>query len=1027
MTQEKARTMTATTGRSLIQNPILCSPFAEPDRHFAFTAEGITDTVTPGRRPSCYFIPIPEPKKGGGQLTFTEVTRERREEIALVNGLRDRVAKWRQGGYLYVERRTRHLLEHWKRKERERPLFFCQLEALETAIYLFEVAPRLPDRFGQKILERAQEDQNSPLYRLAFKMATGSGKTVVMAMLIAWQGLNKLASPEDKRFCSNFLVVAPGITIRDRLRVLRPEDPGSYYQSLDLVPDDLRADLGRLHIVITNYHAFQLREKLEASKLTREILAKPGVPSPFQETPAEMVRRVCAELDPQGSVIVLNDEAHHCYRGRPTDEKLTGDDRKEAEENEEEARVWITGLEHVHRHFGRRDGAKAPEKGKGKQRVSAVLDLSATPFFLKGSGWPEGTLFPWVVSDFALVDAIEAGVVKVPRVPVSDNSLKSAQPIYRELWPHIKDRLPKKRAGKDTEAADPVLPNELSGALESLYSNYEKLYRRWEAARTEHSADTPPVFIVVCNNTAVSQLVFQYIGGFDKPGPDGTTIVVPGKLPIFSNTRDGRWLPRPNTILVDSAELEGGGTLRDDFKRTLAREIDDFKREYRRMYPGRDAEALTDGELLREVMNTVGKPGKLGAGVRCVVSVSMLTEGWDANTVTHILGVRAFTTQLLCEQVIGRGLRRTSYQADKDGMFGAEYAEVYGVPFRFIPVGDASTPPPEAKQLTRVRSLPERAACRIRFPRVIGYRYDLPHDELRADLGGDAKMVLSTRDTPTQTELSSIMGESEIHTLDHLRSRREQEVAFWLAKLVLERHFRDDDGRVKAWLFPQVLGIARRWLRECVELQDDTFVQLLLWTQHGSNAADKIYRAIVAAAGGGARVLPVFVTGSPVGTTDGVDFQTARPVYQTRANKCHVSHVVADTESWEQKVAQALEDMDEVTAYVKNHHLGFTIPYMIDGIERRYHPDFIVRIKHPEMGPLNVIVEVSGQREQDKAIKVDTARKLWVPAVSHHGGYGQWAFIEVREAYNAKNAIREELERLAAGDEGGESATPGAS
>ncbi len=1002
--------MTATTGRGLIQNPILCSPFVEPDRHFEFTTDGIQNNVVQGRRPSCYFIPIPEPKKGP-QLPMAFA--ERREEIALVNGLRERVAKWRFGGYPHVERRTRHLLEHWRRKERERPLFFCQIEAAETAIYLVEVASRLQDRFGEKILEEARSQQKSPLQRMAFKMATGSGKTAVMAMLIAWQGLNKLASPDDKRFSSNFLVVTPGITIRDRLRVLLPEDPNSYYQSLDLVPDDLRDQLGRLRIVITNYHAFQLREKLEASKLTKDLLSKPGVASPFTETPAEMVRRVCQGLDAQGSVVVLNDEAHHCYRSRPTEEKLVGDDRKEAEDNAEEARVWITGLEHVQRHFARRGGGKANEKGKEKPRVSMVLDLSATPFFLRGSGWPEGTLFPWVVSDFALVDAIEAGVVKVPRVPVSDNSLKSAQPIYRELWPHIKDRLPKKRAGKDAEGQDPVLPNELSGALESLYSNYEKLYRRWEAGRTESSGGTPPVFIVVCNNTAVSQLVFQYIGGFDKPGPDGTTIAVPGKLPIFSNVKDGRWLGRPNTILVDSAELESGGAMRDDFKRMAAREIEDFKREYRRAYPGRDAEALTDGELLREVMNTVGKPGKLGAGVRCVVSVSMLTEGWDTNTVTHVLGVRAFTTQLLCEQVIGRGLRRMSYQADKDGMFTPEYAEVYGVPFRFVPVGDASTPPPDTKPLTRVRSLPERAASRIRFPRVIGYRYDLPHDHVGATFTEDSKMVLSTRDTPTQTELSSIMGESEVHTLDHLRSRRDQEVAFWLAKQVLEKHFRDDEGRVRAWLFPQILGVARRWLEECVTLQDDTFKQLLLWTQHGSNAADKIYRSIVAAAEGEARVLPVLVTDAPVGTTDGVDFQTARPVYKTREDRCHVTHVVADTESWEQKVAHALEDMEEVVAYVKNHHLGFTIPYAIDGLERRYHPDFVVRVRHEVLGPLNVIVEVSGQREQDKQIKVDTAQKLWVPAVNHQGGYGQWAFIEVREAYDAKNAIREALSVLA--------------
>jgi type III restriction enzyme len=1006
--------MTAKTERGLIQNPIINSPFVEPGRHFEFNEQGITDTIVAGRRPSETFIPIPQAKKKEPQLALAGVEPERKIENVLVNRLREKVAIWRAGGHRLVERRTRHLLEHWRREERERRLFFCQIEAVETAIYLVEVADQLKDEFGDTVLREARRDYGSDLLRrLAFKMATGSGKTVVMAMLIAWMGLNKLAKPEDDRFARNFLVVTPGITIRDRLRVLQPEDPESYYQAMDLVPPDLREQLGRLHVIITNYHAFQLREKLEAPRLTKEILRKPGAESPFTESPAEMVRRVCAGLDAQDRVIVLNDEAHHCYRSKPADEKLTGDDRKEAEEREEEARTWVTGLEEVHRHFGRKGAARAGAKGKGKAQVRAVFDLSATPFFLRGSGYPEGTLFPWVVSDFSLVDAIEAGVVKVPRVPVSDNSLKSAQPIYRELWPHIRELLPKKRTGKDAEVKDPVLPEALEGALESLYSNYEKLFRRWEVARTAHSASTPPVFIIVCNNTAVSQLVYQYVGGYDKPGPDGSTVAVPGRFPLFTNVDGERWVPRPNTILVDSAELSSGGAMSDDFKRLAAREIEDFKRAYRRTHAGKDADALTDGDLLREVMNTVGKPGKLGEGVRCVVSVSMLTEGWDTSTVTHILGVRAFTTQLLCEQVIGRGLRRMSYQADADGMFAPEYAEVYGVPFRFIPTSDASTPMPEEKLRTRVRALPERAGKRIRFPRVVGYRFDLPSERLGARFGPEAKVELSTRDTPTQTELSSIMGESEMHTLDHLRTRREQEVAFWLAKRVLERFFRDNEGNLKAWLFPQVLDIARRWLDECVVLKDDTFKQLLLWSQHGNNAADKIYRAIVAAHEGETRVLPVPQPGNAIGTTDGVDFETARPVYVTRSDKCHVSHVVADTDAWEQKVAQALEDRDDVLAYVKNANLGFAIPYTIDGIERRYYPDFVARVRHDLLGPLNVILEVTGRREQDKAAKVETAKTLWVPAVNNQGEFGQWAFLEVTDPWNAKQSLSEALERLA--------------
>jgi type III restriction enzyme len=320
---------------------------------------------------------------------------------------------------------------------------------------------------------------------------------------------------------------------------------------------------------------------------------------------------------------------------------------------------------------------------------------------------------------------------------------------------------------------------------------------------------------------------------------------------------------------------------------------------------------------------------------------------------------------------------------------------------------------PDEKPRTRVRSLRERASRRVQFPRVIGYRFELPAERLEATFGPEAKLVLSMRDTPAQTAMSSIMGERVIHSLDHLRAHREQEVAFWLGRHVLQRYFREKDGTLQSWVFPQVLAIAKRWLAEHVTLSDDTFPQLLLLSQHGSNAADKIYRSIVKAHEGEAHVVPIFHPDGSVGTTNGVDFVTARPTYLTREDKCHISHVVADTESWEQKVAQALEDMDEVEAYVKNHNIGFTIPYAIDGIERRYYPDFIARVQHEELGRLNLVLEVTGQREQDKATKVDTAQKLWVPAVNNDGGHGLWAFVEVTDPWNAKDVIRKALERLA--------------
>jgi type III restriction enzyme len=423
-------------------------------------------------------------------------------------------------------------------------------------------------------------------------------------------------------------------------------------------------------------------------------------------------------------------------------------------------------------------------------------------------------------------------------------------------------------------------------------------------------------------------------------------------------------------------------------------------------------------------MNTVGKQGRLGEQVKCVVSVSMLTEGWDANTVTHILGVRAFGTQLLCEQVIGRGLRRMSYVANDDDMFEPEYAEVYGVPFSFIPTSGSTVDPKPGPIPTRVRALEERIAAEINFPRLLGYRYDIKEERLPYRFDASSQMALTTRDVPTWTENAPIVGASSVHRLDDLKGRREQEVAFKLAKLVLEKYFRQDgerreqrpaehhyDAEVQAWLFPQVLRITRGWLAGCVTLRDNTFVQMLLLTELAHNAADKIYQSIVGSEEGEKTLMPILRPYDTVGSTRYVDFDTTKPTYRTDPDKCHISYVVADTGSWEQKLAQTLEEMDEVVAYVKNQGLGFTIPYSIGGDEKQYVPDFIARINDGN-GPddlLNLILEVSGEARQDKAAKVATARNLWIPAVNNYGGFGRWAFVEITDPWDAEDTIRATL------------------
>jgi len=555
-----------------------------------------------------------------------------------------------------------------------------------------------------------------------------------MAMLIAWQTLNAVRRPQSSKFARGFLIVAPGLTIRDRLRVLQPNDPDSYYRERELVPVDLLDEINRAKIVITNYHAFMRRERVDLSKGGRSLLQGRGPELDTLETEGQMLQRVMPDLMGLKSILVLNDEAHHCYREKPAqgdegddDAPLAADEKKEAEKNREAARVWISGLEAVNSKLG----------------VGRVFDLSATPFFLSGSGYAEGTLFPWTMSDFSLMDAIECGIVKLPRVPVADNIPGNEMPMYRDLWAHIRAKMPKKGRGKG-EALNPLdLPPQLQTALDALYGHYEKTFELWREAGIR----VPPCFIVVCNNTATSKLVYDYIAGFDRKNADGSTTPVPGRLALFRNSDPvtGNPMPRPHTLLIDSRQLESGESLDDNFRSIAADEIERFRREAVERGHRQAEDAFTDQDLLREVMNTVGKEGRLGGGIRCVVSVSMLTEGWDANTVTHVLGVRAFGTQLLCEQVIGRALRRQSYDLNEDGKFTVEYADVLGIPFDFTakPVVSKPQPPRETIQVRAVR--PDRDALEIRFPRVLGYRVELPQERLSASPSSGSTSAFDAR------------------------------------------------------------------------------------------------------------------------------------------------------------------------------------------------------------------------------------------------------------------------------------------
>lgn len=997
------------------EHPILNSPYECPVRHWELDDQGQpTQQIVERRRRADFITPIPKPKKrkaapkDQGQIIFDEgkglsTAKQQYDPTSVINELRSQVDQWRALGnpsHWQVTPETTRLLQHWRHHKFSgvRP-FFCQVEAAETAIWLIEVAQHSTS--GKRILEllaSANRDANPELMRLALKLATGAGKTTVMAMLIAWQTINAVRRPDSKRFSRGFLVVAPGLTIKDRLRVLQPNDPDSYYGHREIVPADMIEDLQKAKIVITNYHAFKLRERVELSSGGRALLqGRGGDELNTLETEGQMIQRVMPDLMGLKNILVLNDEAHHCYREKPPeadDDTLKGDEKKEAEKNNEAARLWISGLEAINRKLG----------------VARVIDLSATPFFLRGSGYAEGTLFPWTMSDFSLMDAIECGIVKLPRVPVAENIPGQDMPMFRNLWENIRKEMPKKGRGSDEELDPLSLPVKLQTAIEALYGHYEKTFALWQ----EKSIKVPPCFIIVCQNTSISKLVYDFISGFQRKNANGSTTLVNGRLALFRNFDEttGNPLPRPNTLLIDSEQLEAGDALDDGFRAMASDEIERFRREIvERSGDARAGENLSDQELLREVMNTVGKPGTLGGATRCVVSVSMLTEGWDANTVTHVLGIRAFGTQLLCEQVIGRALRRQSYELNEEGLFNVEYADIFGIPFDFTakPVIAPPQPPRETVQVKAIR--PDRDALEIRFPRVTGYRVELPEERLAAEFNDDSVLELSPDLVgPSVTRNSGIIGEGVDMDLTHLGDMRPSTLLFHLTKRLLISKYRDSGEDPQLYLFGQLKRITKQWIDSYLVCKGGTYPAQLMYLELADMACNKIAAGITRRFLGEQPLKALLDPYNPVGSSAHVRFNTSRPDrWETSSKSCHVNWVVLDSD-WEGEFCRVAESHPKVRAYVKNHNLGLEVPYRFGSETRKYFPDFIVLVDDgrppradgsPDL--LYLIVEIKGYRREDAKEKKTTMDTYWVPGVNHLGTHGRWAFAEFTEIYQIES------------------------
>ncbi len=939
--------MSDKTPASLIIN----SPYIKPQQYWDQDANGKLLSVQLGRRDAAY------------EIYNTKNNTRRVEKLDQVNRIRERLDAWRDAGYPGTTSVTLQLLTFWHERgewsqdahswvggPRQFPFYFCQLEAIESLIWWVEATKE----YKQGIY---LPGDGGDWERICNKMATGSGKTSVMALIITWQTLNAISYPKDKRYSKAIFIVAPGLTVKSRLQVLLPGNEKNVYDEFRLCPNEaMRQKLNQAELLIENWHTLMpLKEQ------ARSIVKKGS------ESDEAYTRRVLGKLSAHKNLIVINDEAHHAYRQKP-EIKVS---RKEANElgiDLDEATRWIEGLDRIHK----------------TRRIRRCFDLSATPFAPTGKSNTEAGLFEWVISDFGLNDAIEAGLVKTPRVVVRDDAMPDAKTFRSKLYHLYREDEVQQDLNRRAEAHEP-LPDLVQKAFAILAYDWKETAKQWH----ESGHEVPPVLLTVCNRTETAARIEHFFNSGDC---------------LIEETHAPDKTLRVDSKVLEKAERGESVTRNKDYDKRLTQII-----ETSGMPSDKMADLLKEKQQdqLREIIDNVGKRGKAGKNLQNVISVAMLSEGWDAANVTHIMGLRAFTSQLLCEQVIGRGLRRVAHDTDENGLFLPEYVNVFGVPLSiFQDVGGEGEAPPPPKPSVQVQVEPGRNNLEIKWPNI--QRIDtVLKPELVMDWDAVDALSLDPMKTPMNAEIApSLTGfqnldqVTEIDLATAADEFRLQNLIFRAAKK-LYLQTADAFGGDKQYLAVQLIRIVEQFLAS------DKLDIPSLW--HQEPVRKKLLFAlnmdmVVAHVSkyvqeqNNQKLEAIFDEANPIGSTSAMrPWLTTKPCMPTVGSQ--ISHVVYDS-AWEKVVADICEKQPEIVAWAKNDHLDFTVRYLWKGSSRNFVPDYLLRLSNGK----HLILEVKGQdSEQNKAKR--KAMETWVKAVNEQGGFGTWAFDVVFDPSQTRDVI----------------------